>query len=199
MRGRRWCGRDRWSGRLGGLCGFASGCGSRVRLRGGSGEDVRQRWTGQTRKQLVSTAYPIASNDLPGSNLQANHIAGIHQPEMFPDRIHPDAIGILRVTDADVTGDALGVSHARPIAEHGGHVQEDMFTVFLLGGEGRDTRQRVGTHAEFMELALQCRWFVRLGTRCRRLRSMGDEVPGGLDGGRLRSKNGTYHRFEHSI
>ena len=57
---------------------------------------------------------------------------------MPPERIHPDVILVLGVADADVPRLALGEALAREVAEGGGGVDEDVFAMFGVGGEGWD-------------------------------------------------------------
>lgn len=57
---------------------------------------------------------------------------------MPPERVHPDVILVLWVADADMSCLALCEPLAREVAEGGGGVDEDVFAVLSVGGEGWD-------------------------------------------------------------
>lgn len=75
--------------------------------------------------------YLVPADDGTSLNINAQHIAGIEQREVPPNGVHPNAIGKLGISHADVTGDALGESAAGPVPKYGSHMQDDVLPVFL--------------------------------------------------------------------
>lgn len=71
-------------------------------------------------------------------HVETDHVTCCHEPEVPPERVHPDIILVLGVADADVARLALCESLAREVAEGGSRVDEDVFAVFSVGGEGWD-------------------------------------------------------------
>lgn len=57
---------------------------------------------------------------------------------MFANRIHPDETGKLWVADRNVARNTLRVTMASPVAENGGHMQHNVLTVLVKGGESRN-------------------------------------------------------------
>lgn len=70
---------------------------------------------------------------------------------MLPDGVHPDEVRELGVADADMARDALGVAVARPVAEDGRHVHDDVPAVLLEGRERGDSYMLRVQQTDFME------------------------------------------------
>lgn len=78
------------------------------------------------------------ADDAAGRDLHGDHVAGGEGAVVARQRVHPHDLGELRVAHRDVTGLAFGVAHARPVAEHGGHVDEGVPALGRVGWESGD-------------------------------------------------------------
>lgn len=83
--------------------------------------------------------YLIPSNDRPGAQVKTDHIARCHAAEMPAQRVHPNVIFILWISDADMSGHALCKSLARKVSEDGGGVDEDVPALLSVGFELRNS------------------------------------------------------------
>jgi hypothetical protein len=77
------------------------------------------------------TCYLVAANDLTRVDLDAEHVTSIEQAKVLANGVHPDAVFVFGVTNADMARDALSVAHAGPIAEYSGHVQADVLPMLI--------------------------------------------------------------------
>jgi hypothetical protein len=82
--------------------------------------------------------YTVAADNAASVHLDAKHITGVEETKVSTDWVHPKAVLVLWVADADVTGSAFGEAHASPVPEDSGHVEADVFPVLFKGVEGRD-------------------------------------------------------------
>lgn len=55
----------------------------------------------------------------------------LSSPKCLPMGVHPNQPVVLGVADADVAGDALCKSYARPVPKHGRHVDDNVLPVLV--------------------------------------------------------------------
>jgi hypothetical protein len=77
--------------------------------------------------------YFISTNNCSICDIDTEHVAGDHQPEMLPNRVQPHVFWILGVSDADVPRNALYEADARPVPEYGSHMYQDVFAMLVDG------------------------------------------------------------------
>lgn len=70
--------------------------------------------------------YAVPTNDFSGRDGETEEIADGHEAVVPAERVHPDVVGELWVAHRDVAAHAFGEAFARPVAEDGGHVDEDV-------------------------------------------------------------------------
>ena len=68
-----------------------------------------------------------------------NHVARFQQAEVLGQRVRPECVRVLRVTDGDVAGHAFGVAFACEDAEGKSHFGEHPLSVFGVGRERWDS------------------------------------------------------------
>lgn len=49
-----------------------------------------------------SSTYPVTANNLASVNVKAEHVARVEEREVLADRVHPDQMVELGVSDTDV-------------------------------------------------------------------------------------------------
>lgn len=87
----------------------------------------------------VSSLAPVSPNHFSGSDVEADQVAGCHEPEVHAERVHPDVMGELGVADGYVPTDAFGETFSGEVAEDGSGVDEDVGAVRSGGGECGDS------------------------------------------------------------
>lgn len=87
----------------------------------------------------VGSLALVAPNYLPGIDIEADQIAGGHEPEVLPERVHPDIVWELGVTNGDVPAHSLREAFPREVSEDGCGVDEDVLAVLGVGRECGDS------------------------------------------------------------
>lgn len=86
----------------------------------------------------AEVTYTVAADDATSVHLDAKHITGVEEAKVSADGVHPEAVLVLWVADANVTGCALSEAHTSPVPEDSGHMKADMLPMLFKGVKGRD-------------------------------------------------------------
>lgn len=83
-----------------------------------------------------SNAHPVATDDFTSVEIQTHEVSCCHEAKVTTQRVHPDGIGELRISYTDVATHTLCEAFACKVAEHSGHMNEDVLALKRRSREG---------------------------------------------------------------